>query len=38
MKIIVGTKFKAPIPKKGISGQRRKNRTCACVHGRYLLY
>ena len=26
------------MPKKEISGRKRKNRTCACAHGRYLLY
>ena len=26
------------LPTKGISGRTRKNCTCACAHGRYLLY
>ena len=30
--------FSTNLPKKCISGRKRKNCTCACVHGRYLLY
>ena len=30
--------FWTNLPKKAISGRKRENRTCACVHGRYLLY
>ena len=47
MNITIGTKFQLNLiiftfwtkfAQKGISGRKRKNRTCACVHGRYLLY
>ena len=30
--------FLPNLPQKGISSGKRRNGTCACVHGRYLLY
>ena len=40
IQISLGTKFQLKLTKfaqKGISCQKRKNRTCACVHSCYLL-
>ena len=45
IRIRLGTKFQVKrqfflpnLTKTRISGRKRKSRTCACVHGRYLLY